>query len=621
MNKEAKLKSLIKYSDDGFTLEKHDVQNIFSLNISHDSSVCYLKGGKVDWMLEEERLTHRKHDDYPLMSILKANNSVSRNSLVVYTALEVPIEEEQVKDTIDICLLLASKVMRKNHYKTKGFESQHHLSHASIGFYNSGFEDAAVLVVDGAGAIRGNGHEVESIYRASYPDNFELLHQRHVPLFIQKKDEEPLKDPTSGIGMAYAAASDYIGFNFTEAGKLMGLAPYGKENESIIPFVVGGEVNEDILFRVSNGVMLDYYDAILPPGKIDIYRLYNDHASRCVRDEDDGVKCGPGLSSPGHVRNPTKKYQLNCDIAYRMQKDFESYMIGLIKKAVDITGCKNVVISGGCALNCVANYEYLKHLPKGGKLFVEPICYDAGLSAGQAMLEYRQKTKSMEINPLKTLYLGPRETHIPPEDAYDITVSEVSELIEQGNFVAIFQGRSEQGPRALGNRSLLFDPRNPDAMTIVNKMKGRELWRPLAASVMLEHASTYFDMRSLEESPFMMYAMNAYEQYWDTIPGVLHIDKTCRIQTVTSEQNKHYYNLIKEFYKRTGVPMLLNTSFNLAGDTICETVDDVVDTLERSQLEYAYFPEYGKMLHITKNTSSNKRGIINYQVTENTNVV
>jgi len=592
-----------------------NVKHILSMNIAHDASVCYLVDGKVQWMIEEERLTHRKHDSYPLMSILTGNGIVSNDSLIAYTTIEIPLEKKMVGDSIDICLLVASKVMRKNKYKCKSFENQHHLSHASIGFYNSGFKEAAVVVVDGAGAINKGGHEVESIYKASYPHNFELLHQRYVPVFIET--DEKVENPTTGIGMAYAAASEYIGFDYTASGKTMGLAPYGKDNDNIKPFVIDGEVNEDIFVRIMNGVLIDYYDYIAPSGKIDLFKMYNDGVKRCIREEDDSVRAGPALTAPDQVEDPRVKFSVNCDLSYKMQKDFESYMISLIKKAVEITGCKNVVLSGGCALNCVANYEYLKYLPEGGKLFVEPICYDAGLSAGQAMLEWREKTKSTEIKPLKSLYLGPPTNHIIPESSYFVTgVGPVVDRIMEGNPVAIFQGRSEQGPRALGNRSLLFDPRNPKAQFIMNKKKGRELWRPFAASVLLDHVNDWFDMRGLEESPFMMFAVNAREKNWDKIPGVLHVDNTCRIQTVSKDQNENYYKLIEEFYNRTGIPMLLNTSFNLGGDTICETVQDAVDTLKRSELEYVYFPECSKMLYIPENSNRGKRGKINYSLVD-----
>lgn len=176
--------------------------------------------------------------------------------------------------------------------------------------------------------------------------------------------------------------------------------------------------------------------------------------------------------------------------------------------------------------------------------------------------------------------------------------STVVDLLLEQKIVAIFQGRSEAGPRALGNRSILFDPRNEDAKKIVNEVKRRESFRPFAASVLAEEAHKWFDMRGLKESPYMMYAMDSWESIRDKIPGVLHVDNTCRIQTVTSKQNKHYYNLIKEFFERTDVPMLFNTSFNLAGEPLVHTMDDALDTLRRSEIEYLYLPELEEIITV-----------------------
>jgi len=174
-------------------------------------------------------------------------------------------------------------------------------------------------------------------------------------------------------------------------------------------------------------------------------------------------------------------------------------------------------------------------------------------------------------------------------------VDKVASLISDKNIVAIYQGRSEAGPRALGNRSFLYDPRDKFAKDFVNKVKKREPYRPFAASIMKEYANEWFDMAGLEESPFMMYAIDARPNVYDIIPGVLHVDKTCRIQTVTEEQNYHYYHLIKSFYNLTSVPLLFNTSFNLAGETIVETLDDAIDTIKRCDVKYLYIPSDGKL--------------------------
>ena len=166
----------------------------------------------------------------------------------------------------------------------------------------------------------------------------------------------------------------------------------------------------------------------------------------------------------------------------------------------------------------------------------------------------------------------------------------VEQILNQ-QIVAIFQNSSEYGPRGLGNRSLLFDPRNKNGKDIVNKIKKREWFRPFAGTVLLEYAHDWFDMGTIKESPYMSYAIPVKEEKKSVIPAITHVDGTCRIQTVTQEQNKNFYELIKEFYKKTEVPILFNTSFNLAGEPLVETLDDARSTIERSDLEYIYLPD------------------------------
>jgi carbamoyltransferase len=181
-----------------------------------------------------------------------------------------------------------------------------------------------------------------------------------------------------------------------------------------------------------------------------------------------------------------------------------------------------------------------------------------------------------------------------------VTPSDVAKLIADKNIVALFQGRSEAGHRALGNRSILYDPRDPNGKDHVNIVKQREWYRPFAASVMLEHVHDWFDMAGLKESPFMMFAVDVIKDKQNLIPCVTHVDGTCRIQTVTKEQNINFYNLINEFYKLTSVPMLFNTSFNLAGEVIVETEEEAIDVIKRSKIEYLYLPEK-QMLIMEKN--------------------
>ena len=164
-------------------------------------------------------------------------------------------------------------------------------------------------------------------------------------------------------------------------------------------------------------------------------------------------------------------------------------------------------------------------------------------------------------------------------------------LTDHKQIVGIFQGNSEWGPRALGNRSILFDPRNPQAKRIVNEVKQREDYRPFACTVLKEHAHEYFEMLQLEESPYMSFAVQCKKKAMEDIPTLVHADNTCRMQTVTEEQNKNYYNLIKAFGDKTGVPILFNTSFNLGGEAIVETVYDAIDTCNRSMINHLYIPE------------------------------
>ena len=166
----------------------------------------------------------------------------------------------------------------------------------------------------------------------------------------------------------------------------------------------------------------------------------------------------------------------------------------------------------------------------------------------------------------------------------------VTVLLEQKPLV-IFQGHSEWGPRALGNRSILFDPRNKNAKNIVNDFKKREWWRPLAGTILLEYVHDWFDIATLKESPYMSFAVDAKKKAIKKVPSIVHVDNTCRIQTITKEQNLNYYNLILEFYKKTEVPILLNTSFNMAGSPIVETLDEAINVCKISNFNYLYTPK------------------------------
>ncbi len=286
------------------------------------------------------------------------------------------------------------------------------------------------------------------------------------------------------------------------------------------------------------------------------------------------------------------KHDLN--ICATVQKNLEEIIMTYVKNI--IAGKKrNLCVSGGVFQNTVLNSKILDIVPD---LHVDPFAEDSGLSMGAAMFYSKNKQK------INNLYLGdlPNYNQILNK-CFNITPAEVAKLISNKNVVAIFQGKNELGKRALGNRSFLYDPRDSFAKEKINLLKGREWFRPAAGTVLLEHANEWFDLKNKKETPYMSYVFKVKKN----IPGITHIDQTCRIQTVTKQQNYHYYNLIHEFYKQTDVPILLNTSFNLAGQPLINSINDVMHLFESKNndrasgrwysenFNYVYFPEIGKM--------------------------
>jgi carbamoyltransferase len=311
----------------------------------------------------------------------------------------------------------------------------------------------------------------------------------------------------------------------------------------------------------------------------------------------DDIKILSGYSDYGNKELERRRRNL----AYKIQNEYEDYLINLCKNALLLSDSKNLILTGGCALNCVANYKLLKTLPKDINIFIEPVSSDSGVSMGAAF-ELLKKINPKSNLKYDSIYLGQELTYqyklLNNEFEYKATPKEVAQLIVDGNIVAIAQGRSESGPRALGNRSILFDPRNPKGKDIVNIVKGRESFRPFAGTVLFEKVHEWFDMSGLDESPNMMYTVDVL--FPEKIPAITHVDGTCRIQTLRKEQNQNYYDLISEFDSLTDVPILFNTSFNKAGDTIVDTIEDALVTLRTSKIEYLYLPEINKLIY-TKN--------------------
>jgi carbamoyltransferase len=446
--------------------------------------------------------------------------------------------------------------------------------------------------------------ELESIFDCGYPSKFNTLYKhqggrgpwRGIKLDVPRVESEDrgmfelVLDDTAGITKAYEAVTQYCGWAPIEAGKTMGLFPYGKENSNIPPVYTdaGGQKWRS----ADRNLVIPTY----PNGaKINEYRYTE-------------------LETPEEVymtQQDVTLLQSRRDLAYAVQTQSQREVLTLIKKAVEISGNKNVILSGGYGLNCVANYFYLTELNELGiNLYVEPISSDAGTCIGAALMVYHQHTNAAETRSYAdNLYLGPKYEYTKEQiqataEKYNATSvhnasnEDVVKLLREKNIVALFQGRSESGPRALGNRSILFDPSVLDGKDYVNSVKHREYFRPFAGSIMAEHAHEWFDLRGMKESPTMMYAVNCQPGVEEKIPSVIHIDGTCRIQTVTVSQNPFYYSLISDFYKQSGIPMLFNTSFNLGGEPLVETLDDALRTLANSDIEYLYLPEYSVLIKV-----------------------
>ena len=609
-------------------------QWIAAISRGHNGSVCLLKDGEVVVNLEEERLTRFKYDGAPLacINLIKKYTDKLDYLVIVHTTR---LEQHNFK--MDYCgndpyFGMARKLGLVESPRSLGFGEipdnvidmgqNHHRSHVAAAFYNSGFDKAVGVVVDGAGSWVKFGAEekwmedyweTETIFDCAYPDIFDTKY-KHIGTALatpvcyysqfdsgfwsgygQGENYESSKNqyhelfatPNAGIVKTYEAVTEYCGFPAIEAGKVMGLFPYGKNPDYLPPFFQ--QIGDSPVMTSDRNIFTPHY----PNGAI-----FNLHMMPHINQIEEDSKA---------YENQNRK-----DVAWRIQQETQHQVLRLIRKAVKETGHKNVVLTGGYGLNCVANYWYLEKLKDEGIcLYVEPVSNDCGTALGAALLwHHRINQDTRQRKPITNLYLGPKYDYTDKEievtsEKYEAVIEEathktVVDLIQNKNIVALFQGRSEAGPRALGNRSFLYDPRDPDGKDHVNTVKKREFFRPFAGTILKEHVHEWFDLRGMEETPFMMYAVNCQPGIEEKIPAIIHVDKTCRIQTVTEEQNKHYYDIIKEWYDATGCPIIFNTSFNLGGEPLVETLDDAIRTLATSDVEYLYLPEYNKII-ISKN--------------------
>lgn len=556
--------------------------NILGINPGHNGSACLVADGELKYYVEEERLSRMKYDGNPFRAMIDIMNRFHVDELVIVgTYPDHPTLGWTMEDVF-------TGLVRKFYpnVKTTIFGHEHHLTHVSCAFYNSGFDKAVAVIVDGAGTYKdvkmnqegtltAKGYEAESVWVCEYPANFTVLHKVFGDNFQNRMVNDKFDVGNSvTITKAYEAVTNYLGFSFLEAGKTMGLASYGRKSKDIPQLFKGNRASKDIFIP-------DY-----PRG------AYIDDQSNPIFRRNRGPK--------NFHHNQSQLLDVEKNLAYKIQEETQELVGDLIQQAVTVTGINNVVVAGGYGLNCVTNY-YLKKRFKNINIYNEPISHDGGTAIGGAKLAWHTNSNDKTIRKQTSIYYGPKydvnllgqivEQFKDKYNTFEGTPQSVAKLLSENNIVALYQGQSEAGPRALGNRSILYNPTDPNGKDFVNQVKGREWFRPFAGTVLKEYANDWFDFQSMDGSPFMMYAVDVKKDKQNKIPSITHVDGTCRIQTVTESENKEYYNLISEFHKLTQVPILFNTSFNLAGDPLVETLYDAFAALEKSRINYLYIPE------------------------------
>lgn len=495
---------------------------ILSIHLGHDSSVCVFNDGHVEEYFLLERITKKKHD-YNEEVILKLVNTIcNRLNIDILCISNFNTHNDIVNTIFEECKKYNPSIQLM-------MQSDHHLNHASLSFYNSGFDESLVVVVDGAGStVENNLVEVESVF---------LFNKKTNDLIYKNVIEES----SFGVGGLYDIAAVLIGNTPDDCGKAMGLSSYGSPNK---------------LFK------------------------------NLLTEKDWNIK---------PIKNvEINNYKLHADFCYEVQQQTQKVVGDLIENFIQKTGVKKVCISGGYGMNIVANYYYLQRFPEV-EFYFEPICNDNGVSIGAAINSYRLLTNNLP-NKIQTTFFHGSHYDVSSYTGKTTSIKDIANLLNQNKSVAVYTGLAESGQRALGNRSILFNALNRNAKDIVNNIKKREWYRPFACAVLEEDADIYFDVGRVKSSPYMTICFPLRENYDKIIPGITHVDNTCRVQTV-SKKDGYLYELLQDFKKLTGHGILLNTSFNLSGEPLVETPTDAVKTLNNSSLDYLWFEETQQLLN------------------------
>ena len=554
----------------------------------HDAAACLLKDGEIVAAAQEERFTRKKHDDsFPANAIkfCLAHEGITSRQLDYVGFYDKPIVKfDRILETfisvaprgvgfftMAMPIWLRQKrwikdlIRKELEYDGEIIFAEHHQSHAASAFFASPFEDAAILTIDGV------GEWTTTSYGYGSRNKITLTHE--------------IKFPHS-LGLLYSAFTQYLGFKVNSGEyKVMGLAPYGKPV---------------------------YYDLIME-NMIDLkddgsFKLNMDYFAYTYAQQMINEKFVELFGYP--PREPESKIEpYHFDIAMSIQRVTEEVMLKMVNHLYKETGQKNLCMAGGVALNSVTNGRIIRETPFEN-VFIQPAAGDAGGGIGIATFIWfnilgnkrdvvhksNPNTTGSEKDLVQNAYLGPEYSNEEIKvflDQKGVAYEELdrvellkrtAEIIADNRVVGWFQGRMEWGPRALGNRSIIADPMDEKMKDIVNaRVKFRESFRPFAPTVLFDFTSEYFELD--RESPYMLLVAKVREEKRGVIPAVTHVDGTARIQTIVREDNAIYYDLIDAFYKITGVPMVLNTSFNVRGEPIVCTPEDAYMCFMRTKMD------------------------------------
>jgi carbamoyltransferase len=536
----------------------------------HDSSACITRDGEVLFAIAEERLSRVKNDArFPELSIRACLEFTGiRAEELDYVCFGWPPISAAVRHDLK-CMIAGSQPLdyvsaaslfrrymsftrqrngerpfleRFAATKAKFRFVDHHLAHAISAYAYSGFDDAAVLILDGRGAWEasslwhGRDGKLEHIWTIPWPNS---------------------------LGLFYAQFTHFLGFTpYSDEWKVMGLAPFGEPGINLREFIIP----DDNPYKVSTRLLLGRSSA--PLAEI-VSRL------------------GPKRVPESEINAGHK------NVAFAVQEACEEAMMTLARAAVKKTGSRNLCLAGGVALNSKANGKILS-TGIVDRIFVQPAAGDDGVALGAALAPYMDNGGKLPVQKMRDAYLGPASSDDEIQkilETYKLRATRVAdpaavaaEMLAEGKILGWFQGRMEFGPRALGSRSILADPRDPEMNAKVNNaVKFREAWRPFAPSMLAEVANEYIE--SATDSPFMVLTAQVRPEKRSVIPAVTHVDGSARPQTVERDVSPLYWRLIREFGNRTGVPVVMNTSFNLRGEPIVCAPTDAVRTFFSSGMD------------------------------------